>query len=302
MRILISALLLVPAAAFASSALDGTWKGRVDSVKVTGKPDVFVIAEGTYTCTSCNPEIKIKADGADHAVTGHDYYDSVAVKIVDAATVERTNKMAGKVTGSGSVTVSADGKTLSGKFTDYTGEKPASFAYTEKRVAAATAGAHATSGSWQQNKMSDANDALTIVAYEMTPDHFTMHANGQSYNAKFDGKEYPVTGDPGHTVVSLKMIDDHTVVETDRRRGKITDEIHRRLEGRQDGRRHRQGPGARTDDDVHAGEAAVTALRAGSPTRLPARLVPRRVSRFSGGGARGIAGSRCSPRRSGCRA
>src|SRR4029077_16604181 len=142
MRILISTLLLVPAVALASSAFDGTWKGRVDSFKVTGKPDVFVIAAGTYTCTSCIPEIKIQADGADHAVTGHDYYDTVAVKIVDATTVERTNKMAGKVTGTNSVTASADGSTLTGKFTDYTGEKPGTFTYTEKRVAAAPAGAH----------------------------------------------------------------------------------------------------------------------------------------------------------------
>jgi hypothetical protein len=148
--------------------------------------------------------------------------------------VERTNKMAGKLTGSASVTVSADGSTLSGKFTDYTGEKPASFTYTEKRVAAAPAGAHATSGSWRQNRMSDANDALTIVMYEMTPDHFTMHANGQSYDAKFDGKEYPVTGDPGHTVVTLKRIDENTVEETDRRNGKVTDEI--RIAAAKDGK------------------------------------------------------------------
>lgn len=226
MRILISTLLLVPAVALASSAFDGTWKGRVDSFKVTGKPDVFVIAAGTYTCTSCIPEIKIKADGADHAVTGHDYYDTVAVKIVDATTVERTNKMAGKVTGTNRVTASADGATLTGKFTDYTGEKTGTFTYTEKRVAAAPAGAHATSGSWQQNKVSDANDAVTIVTYEMTPDHFSMHANGQSYSAKFDGKEYPIVGDPGHTTVTLKRLSANDVEETDHRKGKVTDVIH----------------------------------------------------------------------------
>ena len=253
MRILISALLLVPAAALASSAFDGTWKGRVDSFKVTGKPDVFVIAAGTYTCTSCIPEIKIKADGADHAVTGHDYYDTVAVKIVDATTVERTNKMAGKVTGTNTVTASADGATLTGKFTDYTGEKTGTFNYTEKRVAAAPAGAHATSGSWQQNKVSDANDAVTIVTYEMTSDHFSMHANGQSYDAKFDGKEYPITGDPGHTVVSLKRIDDHTVVETDRRQGKVTDEI--RIAASKDGKTVEY-----TDKDVVRGQTTTFTL------------------------------------------
>jgi hypothetical protein len=236
MRILISALALalVPAAALASSALDGTWKTRTDSMKVTGKPDMFAIVDGTYTCSSCSPEVKIKADGADQAVTGHDNYDSKAVKVVDPKTVEVTNKLAGKVVATNTVTVSADGSTLAGKFTDYTGTKPATGSYTEKRVAAAAPGAHAISGSWQQDKMSDANDALAIVTYEMTPDHFVMHWNGQSYDAKFDGKEYPVTGDPAHTVVTLKRIDDRTVLETDHRMGKVTDEI--RIAAAKDGK------------------------------------------------------------------
>ena len=70
-------------------------------------------------------------------------------------------------------------------------------------MSAAPAGAHAASGSWQQDKLSNANDALTTVSYEMTDDHFSMHANGQSYSAKFDGKEYPVEGDPGGRYASI---------------------------------------------------------------------------------------------------
>ena len=233
MRILLSALLL-PAAALASSPFDGTWKGRVDSVKITGKPDVYSIVAGTYTCSSCVPEVRVKADGTDQKVAGQDYYDTMAVKIVDATTVERTTKMAGKVTSKRRFTVSADGSTLSVTNTVYTGAKPATFSFTEKRVGAATAGAHAVSGSWQRDRVSDANDAGTIVSYEMTPDHFSMKANGQSYNAKFDGKEYPIEGDPGHTVVSVKRIDANTVIETDRRGGKVTDEI--RIAAAKDGK------------------------------------------------------------------
>jgi hypothetical protein len=234
MRIVISALLLVPAAALASSAFDGTWKTRTDSMKVSGKPDTFAIVDGTYTCSSCKPEVKIKADGADHAVTGHDNYDSKAVKVVDPKTVEVINKLAGKVIVTNTVTVSADGTTLTGKFTDYSGAKPATGAYTEKRVAAAAPGAHAISGSWQQGQMGEANDALRTVSYEMKGDHFIMHWNGQSYDAKFDGKEYPVTGDPTHTVVTLKRLDDNTVEETDHRMGKVTDEI--RIAAAKDGK------------------------------------------------------------------
>lgn len=40
MRALLTTALLIPAVAFASgSSFDGTWKARVDSMKMTGKPD-----------------------------------------------------------------------------------------------------------------------------------------------------------------------------------------------------------------------------------------------------------------------
>jgi hypothetical protein len=253
MRSAIAVLLLAPVAAWATSAFDGTWKGRVDTVKQSGKPDVFAVADGMYSCSSCVPPVKIKADGTDQKVTGHDYYDTVAVKVVDARTIERTTKLNGKVVGTGKMTVSADGSTLTGKFADYTGEKEATASFTEKRVAAGPAGAHAVSGSWAHEKTTAANDALSVVSYEMTPDHFSMKANGQSYDAKFDGKEYPVQGDPGHTTVTLKRVDANTVVETDHRNGKITD--HVRLAAAKDGKTIEM-----TDQDVLRGQTTTITL------------------------------------------
>ena len=64
MRILLTAALLLPAVAFAGSSFDGTWKARLDSMKMSGKPDVWQIAGGEYSCSSCVPEVKVKADGA----------------------------------------------------------------------------------------------------------------------------------------------------------------------------------------------------------------------------------------------
>ncbi len=101
--------------------------------------------------------------------------------------------------------------------------------------------------------MTEANDALSIVTYEMAADHFSMHANGQSYNAKFDGKEYPVEGDPGHTMVSLKRIDANTVVETDKRGGKVTDEI--RIAAAKDGKTIEL-----TDQDLIRGQTSTITL------------------------------------------
>jgi hypothetical protein len=225
MKILVTAALLLPAVAFAGSSFDGTWKARLDSVKMTGKPDVWQIADGDYSCSSCVPAVKVKADGAMHKVAGHPYYDELAVRVISPTSVEISQKQAGKVMGSVTYMLSTDGNTLTGKFTDHSGTKTVTGSFTETRVAAASAGSHATSGSWQQSAMGDISDAGRTVAYEASGDHFRMHANGQSYDARFDGKEYPIVGDPGHTRVTLKKLDDNTVEETDHRLGKVTDEI-----------------------------------------------------------------------------
>jgi len=221
-----TALLLVPGVALAGSSFDGTWKTRLDSFQVTGKPDTYLLADGMYTCSSCNPELKVKADGADHAVTGHAYYDSVTVKVINPSTVERTMHRAGKVTAKVTETVSADGKSYTGTFVDYNGAKEVTGTFTEKRVSAGPAGSHAISGGWMADQLSAANDALRTVSYEMTNDGFKMNANGQNYDAKFDGKEYPIVGDPGHTTVTLKKLAANAVEETDHRQGKVIDVIH----------------------------------------------------------------------------
>ena len=226
MRNLLAALLLLPAVALASSAFDGTWKMRMDSMKTTGKADQFQVLDGMYSCSSCVPEIKVKADGTDQKVEGHPYYDTVAVTVASPSSIHVVEKQGGKLVISVSYEVSTDGKTLTGKFQDYTGSKMATGTFTETRRAPAPPGSHRVSGSWQPDQLHEANDAQRTFAYQMTNDQFSMHWNGQSYNAKFDGKEYPVHGDPGKTVVTLKRLDDYNVQETDSRDGKVTDEIH----------------------------------------------------------------------------
>jgi hypothetical protein len=127
--------------------------------------------------------------------------------------------------------VSDGGAMLTGKFVDYNGTQPFNGTFTEKRVGAAPAGAHATSGSWQTDKIVDMADVGRAVTYAMTADSFTMNWNGQSYDAKFDGKDYPVLGDPGKTVVSLKRIGSDTIEEIDKRAGKVTDIIRSTVSG-----------------------------------------------------------------------
>lgn len=223
MKALLALLLLAPAIAIASSPFDGTWKMRLDSLKVSGEPDVFEVGNGTYACVSCVPSFKVKADGTDQPVQGQDYYDHKAVKITSPSSVEVTNKKDGKVIGTTSFSVSADGSTMTRKWTSSIGAKPTSGVNTYKRVAAGAPGGHAMSGSWQMEAATNASDTARTVTLQSTPNGMRINWNGQTTDAKFDGKEYPIVGDPGHTMVTLKRISDREFEETDRRGGKVVD-------------------------------------------------------------------------------
>jgi hypothetical protein len=225
MRGLFALALLIPAIAIAKSPFDGTWKTRLDSLQFSGKPDVYELNNGMYDCKSCAPPYKIKADGSEQPVPEHDYLDHQSVKVLGPSSIELTDKKGGKVMGTMTMTVSADGSKLTGKFTSYVGDKPFDGGFTEKRVGPVASGAHAISGSWQTDSMTDMSDVARTVTLQSTPNGLKMVWNGQTTDAKFDGKEYPTVGDPGKTMVTLKKISDSQIEETDRRRGKIFDVV-----------------------------------------------------------------------------
>ena len=234
MKIVTISLLLVPTMGLAASVFDGAWKLRPDSTKTTGKADQFQVLDGTYTCESCVPEINVKADGNDQKVKDHDYYDTVAVTVVSPSSIRIVEKKEGKRAFAVNYEVSNDGNTLTGKFEDYTGTQVANGTFTETRRTPGPPGSHRVSGLWQPAHLHEANDAARNYAYQATEDQFSMHWNGQSYNAKFDGNAYPVHGDPGKTMVTVKRLDARTVEVTDHRLGKVTDEI--RLAAARDGK------------------------------------------------------------------
>jgi hypothetical protein len=216
-------LVLAPAGALAAGAFDGTWKTQIDSIQFSSRPDVYELKDGMFRCASCVPPYSVKADGSDQKVSGHSYYDTVAVKVVDARSIELTNKLAGKTIYQDTMMVSLDGKNLSDAYKDLSGAKPATFSQISTRVGAGSAGSHAIAGSWKVTKVPDASDAGITVTYRMTGDGLQMNYNGQSYDAKFDGKPVLTSNDPAKTWVSLKRIADNVIEETDTRDGKVTD-------------------------------------------------------------------------------
>src|SRR6476659_4978473 len=64
---------------------------------------------------------------------------------------------------------------------------------------------------------------LKVVADRVEADGKTTHFE---WTAKFDGKDYPVTGDPNRDAVSVKKIDDYTLDITNKKAGKVLTTIH----------------------------------------------------------------------------
>src|SRR5262249_36969258 len=116
----VTALVLLPVLCLADSTFDGTWKGDLSTAKVSAKPDAFLLQDGTYTCKTCTPPVKVAADGNDHPVTGSPYYDSLNVSVLDERTILKTAKKAGKTVLTSKFSVAADGASASTDFTDAT--------------------------------------------------------------------------------------------------------------------------------------------------------------------------------------
>ncbi len=76
-------LLVMPVVASAQSPFDGTWKINLNDAQFPKKPDVYLLQNGMYQCKTCVPPIDVKADGQDQKVTGHPYYDTVAIKVIN---------------------------------------------------------------------------------------------------------------------------------------------------------------------------------------------------------------------------
>ena len=219
-----AALASIPATALAAGAFDGTWKIDIHHVQLPKKPAVYVIDADNYTCSSCGPAYTVKADGTEQKVAGQDF-DTAAVTVTPRSLLV-TTKLKGKPYSSSRTVLSADGNSIAWESTYLTGAQPAVFKGTAKRVAAATPGANALSGSWLDTEVESASDAGIIETLGITDEGFTMSSNGQSYEAKFDGKKYPIAGDPTHTLVKLKKVSPTAVIESDYNKGKLVEIVH----------------------------------------------------------------------------
>jgi hypothetical protein len=144
------ALFAATTVCFAAENLNmGTWKLNEAKSKIAaGAPKNVTV---TYAAAGDNIKVTVdgfdaagkpshnewtgKFDGKDYAVTGDPTTDTRAYKVVNAHTLELTNKKGGKVTQSGTIVVAADGKsrtsTING--TDAMGKKTTSTMVSDKQ-------------------------------------------------------------------------------------------------------------------------------------------------------------------------
>jgi hypothetical protein len=218
-----------PLSAFAQSALDGTWKTDPHSMSWSGKPSQFVLGKGMFSCATCAPPVKVKADGAPQPIAGNPYIDTLAVKAVDAHTVSSTGAKGGEQRGVQTYKVSADGKTLTVDFKGSPlnpGAEPTTITRVYTRVGPAPAGAHAISGTWRRTATAAMSGAAGVNTFKMEGNMLHWSSpGGESYAAALDGKPYPIKGDPGADGVTLTKVSANKVVETDWRKGKKVDTV-----------------------------------------------------------------------------
>jgi len=222
-KMLCVVLWFLPALLFAQSPFDGTWKTNMAESKLSQKPYVYSVNNGMYDCETCVPKINnVKADGQDQAVTGQTF-DTIAVQVVDANTIHITTKKAGKTLSDQIRTASPDGKMMTLSITSYPadGSQPYKTEVKFMRVSKGPAGSNATSGSWHLQNLNE--DAAGVTStWKASGDGMSMSTpTGQSWEAKFDGKEYPVKGIYANETVSVRKLGDRVIELTYKRDGKI---------------------------------------------------------------------------------
>lgn len=215
-------LMAISPLGMAQSVFNGTWRPDPQTFSPTRKPDVVELANGVYECPTCTPPYKIKADGQDQPISGNPYYDTLSVSAIDDRTVLRKAKKGGKTVIETKSVVSVDGKTKTDVQTMYdVAPRPIEMTSHSSRVSAGSQGSHLISGGWRMTDGDVTNHAEDTI-FKISADTLSMSDRmGRSFSAKLDGTEAPYNGSDDFTSVSLKMIDSHTIEESDKKGGKV---------------------------------------------------------------------------------
>ena len=71
----------------------------------------------------------------------------------------------------------------------------------------------------QTTKLETQKDGIREIVDRVNADGSQTHWD---FTAKFDGKDYPITGDPDRDMASVKKVDDYTLEVVNKKAGKVT--------------------------------------------------------------------------------
>jgi len=220
-QVLVLGLLLLPALCQAQSAFDGTW--RPDPERPSHpKSETALLANGEYECTTCAPPYTVKADAHEQPLHGNPYFDTISITVVDDHTVMKTGRKNGGVSVDTKVTVSADGAAKT-EIQTITGMAPVPIELTSKfsRISSGKPGSHLISGQWQMMEM-DVSNHVEDTTFKVSGGALSMiDRMGRSFTARLDGAPAPYKGSDDFNGVSLKLIDERTIEESDLKDGKV---------------------------------------------------------------------------------
>jgi len=228
MRILLAAGLMAVAAtaisapARAASPFDGTWIWDASATELPAKPDVYQLGGGRFRCVSCPHPYEVAADGKAHPVAGQGSFDAAGVILDSAERVRLMTTKNGKPALQITYALAPGGNELSSEIADLSSGTAVTSRIISTRVAKGAADEHALSGSWRQTRIEAASESATTVRLKVTEISVAFSdPSGFSYDARFDGKDYPVSGVPAGRTASVRRISDRSFEETQKQDGKV---------------------------------------------------------------------------------
>lgn len=215
----ISVAMIAATPALAASPFDGTWRADPKATKFDPKPDMRVIKDGVYTCSTCTPALTVAADGKINPVAGRDYADAMQVTVVDDRTVKMASFKKGQMYSEQTMTLSPDNAmvTMNWRNNNNPQNKWLSGSGSAKRTGPAPAGAHALSGAWvpvvsDADKIPEEQMVATMSVVGKTYKWSTPL--GSSFTGTLGGAAVPIVGNKAGVMVAVKRLSPNSLEAT----------------------------------------------------------------------------------------
>ena len=206
--------------AASDGTISGDWIADIDSVQFENDNRDYVLADGTFDCRSCIPPYQTPADGEWHEVD-RPGVDGVKIEVVDENTVISATRLGENELGTTVWKVSEDGQTLTGDFTDESGDETVTGSEAYTRTGDGPEGAHAMSGQWTNASQIEIDDAGLRFSFAVDGDQFTSTSNDSRYTATLGGEPVAIEGNNAGTMVAVEETGENAYRQTYTRDGEV---------------------------------------------------------------------------------